>query len=1105
MSTVCGKYLDEALDGQLKPSRAWSRVSPDDVAVLKQYAIVGLLVASEIAETILDHTSHYDTRIENVQSSTDVSRLKVQYSAYFTRVFTGEKFVHDPSNSDFVSGLKIDLYLESIPKTIEKFESLVLAHQSVSPVDTYKLVGALSKKLWADAIDAYYSSRLIERDTVKPIEINLADQTAIFEMAIAISSSNSIDSGFATFSRSLQNFFGAERSVVSVFRPGTWTITDNYMFDLENGHVHATNLSLVVPENLASYLNTRSARHLDRNIFEKYADQFPPFAGRVATQSGSAITIIIWRGDVAAGALTLFGSDTNIFSDGEIQQLESVATHVSGAIGHLLTNRELEAGLARESILSEIGQIVGSAMDIGSVFSEVVSVLKRLFEFDEGVITYADIEAGTYSLLFHESDRKVANVDDYRFQLKNSHTAMVMASQEPVVVRVAPDGEEKEGTLTIVDAEPRGIRSACGVALISDGVPFGGIHFRSSSNSAFDSISKELFLQISAQVSGAIAYHQVNDRLSTELREQSTLSLISRILGPELDLATAFSEVAQILQKLIPFNSMFASYMNSEVGTLTYLYRIVNGRTDSQIGVAIPLIGSTAEVAIDSQKPQRISVGTDGSWGGGRLLKRSAERGERSVLVVPLISEGKVLGVLHFHSGQENAYDDLGDDFVELLASHLAGTIAYQKINDQLKIEVREQSLLAQIGQIFSASSDIHSNFDEFAETLRSMIEFDTVFVNSINHDTGEITDRFVSGALLDGTKPGIVGSLAGTLTERTIENALPTRSDTTYTRIHDFGFLSGIAIPIVDKGSVIGTLQLRSKLENAFPSYLDRFLTLVADQISGAIARTELTENETFLTEERNRSERLGHQNEQLVQTQQIRDQFLGMVSHELRTPLTSISAFTDILGRNKEETLTDRQLQHLAAVARNANQLTGLIDDLILMSKMESDQFELTKNHSNIVELVREVCESMTPVVWHRNQKLDIQTKNHDFNLDIDSARMTQVLNNLISNASKFSPKDSTISVRIEKTEINVQIEISDEGPGIDQSDIESVFNPFYRSENEIAKLVPGTGLGLYVARMIVTQHGGEIAVVPDAPVGMTIRILLPTGAHLRSAVAH
>jgi len=111
-----------------------------------------------------------------------------------------------------------------------------------------------------------------------------------------------------------------------------------------------------------------------------------------------------------------------------------------------------------------------------------------------------------------------------------------------------------------------------------------------------------------------------------------------------------------------------------------------------------------------------------------------------------------------------------------------------------------------------------------------------------------------------------------------------------------------------------------------------------------------------------------------------------------------------------------------------------------------------------------------------------------------DLDHSRMTQVLNNLISNASKFSPVDSTVTVTMDARDEGVMVEVSDEGTGIDSTEADAVFDPFYRIAAEAVKKVPGTGLGLHVARTIVRQHRGDITIVDCSTTGTTLRVTLP-----------
>jgi len=470
--------------------------------------------------------------------------------------------------------------------------------------------------------------------------------------------------------------------------------------------------------------------------------------------------------------------------------------------------------------------------------------------------------------------------------------------------------------------------------------------------------------------------------------------------------------------------------------------------------------------------------------------------------MIPLISEGEPFAILNFRSLKQHAYDDLGDEFLQRIGEQIAGAVALDQVNDKLEAELAEQTALAHIGQLIGSSSDIGVIFNDIATVLKPIIEFDTMVVNSVDNDSGTRVVLYQSGEVTETTLVGDRRSLAGSLTEKVTQtrSIICTVSVDKYANEYSVvnpkmrdGFKSQIIIPLLSQNGVVGTLQFLSFKDDTYPQSQFRFLTLAGEQISGGMARAELSESQIVLAIERERAEGLESQNMELMQSRRIREQFLGMVTHELRTPLTSISAFTDILGHNKEGTLTERQLQQLNVVSRNSTQLSELIDDLIHMSRMERGEFELTLEQSDLVEVVKQVCESMAPVMQHREQKLVSEIDISRLRLNLDHSRITQVLNNLISNSSKFSPKGSTVTVNLNALDDYAKIEVIDEGPGIDSEEFETVFDPFYRIDNEAAKLVPGTGLGLYVARTIVRQHGGEVAIASNSN-GTTFRVTIP-----------
>jgi transcriptional regulator with GAF, ATPase, and Fis domain len=326
------------------------------------------------------------------------------------------------------------------------------------------------------------------------LESDFDSKASISEMAEAISSAESVDAGFEKFTRLMHEFFDSASVSLSILEPGTWGFTDAYRYDISDGFDHIKIVNLTLPAKFFEELKGRSATMVDKQLMEKYAPEFPPLADRLARGFESLATAVLWWQGNAVGALVLYLRDGKILDDNELRQLDRIAEHVSGAIGYLLLNRRLEDGFDQQSALAQIGQVVGSEMDIEAVFTQVVPLLRRLIEFDQLRVTTADVEAGTTLTVFGFEPETGYYAPNRVLPLAGSHTALVLASNKPLRVTVAPYGSTSVDPSALVEREPRGHKSAVAVPLVLDGINFGAIVFRSFSDAAFDTVPDALLL-----------------------------------------------------------------------------------------------------------------------------------------------------------------------------------------------------------------------------------------------------------------------------------------------------------------------------------------------------------------------------------------------------------------------------------------------------------------------------------------------------------------------------------------------------------------------------------------------------------------------------------
>jgi signal transduction histidine kinase len=241
----------------------------------------------------------------------------------------------------------------------------------------------------------------------------------------------------------------------------------------------------------------------------------------------------------------------------------------------------------------------------------------------------------------------------------------------------------------------------------------------------------------------------------------------------------------------------------------------------------------------------------------------------------------------------------------------------------------------------------------------------------------------------------------------------------------------------------------------------------------------------------------------------EQLRDELFGLVSHELRTPLTSIIGYLDLV-LDPEERLTDEQRQFLGVVHRNAGRLLRLVDDLLLTAQIEAGRIpvELEAAPVNLVDVLTEAVEAARPLARSLGIQLECETNGRGTRASErtrpgpivrgDRDRLGQVIDNLISNALKFTPRSGRVIARLSESESEATVEISDSGPGVPLHEQARLFERFYRSSEAIDRAVPGVGLGLSIVKAIVESHGGRIGVRSDRSGGATFVLALPLDRH-------
>jgi PAS domain S-box-containing protein len=237
---------------------------------------------------------------------------------------------------------------------------------------------------------------------------------------------------------------------------------------------------------------------------------------------------------------------------------------------------------------------------------------------------------------------------------------------------------------------------------------------------------------------------------------------------------------------------------------------------------------------------------------------------------------------------------------------------------------------------------------------------------------------------------------------------------------------------------------------------------------------------------------QRFAEQNAKLQELDEAKTQFLATMSHELRAPLTSIVSFAELIADGDQQ-LGAGTLESLGVIRRNAERLLRLVGDLLLLSSAETGVLPLQVDLVSVPELVEESARAASASAAERGIVIDAQAAAGPA-LQADQLRLQQVLDNLLSNAIKFSDTDGLVTITATHDEQMWRIDVTDDGIGIPPDDIGRLFSRFVRAANAAAAGLPGTGLGLSVARAITELHGGRVEVQSTLGSGTTFSVYLP-----------
>jgi signal transduction histidine kinase len=613
-----------------------------------------------------------------------------------------------------------------------------------------------------------------------------------------------------------------------------------------------------------------------------------------------------------------------------------------------------------------------------------------------------------------------------------------------VQVLTLPDNIPPGSQFTVNLAEEMGIASSVAVPLVSGGRRLGVLVYGLAERRDFSQQDLALLKEVGEHIAVALERSRLLGELERRAREAELIQAIATEAAGEPDLDRILAVTLDRLSGLVSFTG----------GSIA----LVEGDDLVIRAVAGPLT--------EGMRDRRIERGTARTWevvesrepfvcgdllAAGYDAPRLAD-GEPlcSYLAVPLVWRGTAFGILEIDSTRRNAFRSGDLALMRMVATALSGPV--------------------ELARRYAEEVHLRGELDQAKGQLEAILEHAPmgIFFFDAEHRLAYANSAsFTTMRLLPDTEARL-----GRSWSELVDVLIRTRWDSSPEELQEI---------------VAQTWELREGLlEHDFPLHSppQMLRRIAAPVVSGGqvyghvVLLIDITSERNALDEAR--------------RAIALRDRFISIASHELKTPLTAVKSASQLLLRSVEagNPDTDRLTRYLQTVDAQADRLRALIDELLDVSRIRSGKMDLRPEPADFRALATETIATLTPDK-RRRVRLHAPMPVHGV---WDTARMAQVVLNLVDNALKYSSEAAPVDVRLTGVPGRLTLLVSDRGIGIAKPDLDELFQPFARASNALTHSQGGLGLGLFIIRQIVERHGGTIAITSDIGSGTTFTVALP-----------
>jgi GAF domain-containing protein len=810
---------------------------------------------------------------------------------------------------------------------------------------------------------------------------------------------------------------------------------------------------------------------------------------------GCELAVPIRVDEDMAGVLCLESAEVEGFDQRDLRFVEHLGEYAGIAVRNARLYERERRQVRQASLLNVVARQANTILTPERLLPAVARVIQVHSDYDSAIFMLIDPENDDLTIAGKSGVGADTIPKDFRQSLSEGIIGWVARHGEPLLVNDVSEDERYYAPFP--DRFQAG--SELAVPLKIEGETVGVLDLQRREMAGFDDLSIATAQTLAEQIAIALQNARLYDEAQRRVEELTALRNIDVALTSTLSLDEVLERIHGQISRVIPTVTFYVGIYDEKRQELHIPVVVDQGRRLDPFTLKIDEGRGFGGWAVRHGKPLWID-----DWEEERdtLPVEGIPRGTptRSLMVLPLVSRGKSVGVISAQSYEPHAFDEHHRRLFSAAANQVAIAVENAKLFEQTKRRLTETRLLQQIMQ--AAAS--HLNFDKVLErTIKALHRMLGVEHLSFAIPDEDETVLHIHPSQI-GYSPSVTnvtvpldGSVSGRAYQTGEPQIVPDVEETPYYFEGSQGMRSEISVPVKVGGRVIAVLNAESPEVNAFDTVDLRLFQAVAAQLGVVLENTRLYQK---LQEQKNE---LSEAFEKLSEVDRLRTELVQNVSHELRTPFSLVQGYIDLMLEGDLGPILEEQREALEIIRSRIGTLKTLFRDLAMLD--EVSRRDTSSTPTSMVDAACSALHDFRALAQRAGIRLREELTEKLPLVQADKEQLIQVFAHLLDNAIKFSPGGGTVTIRgweEEREGIGQScVSVVDEGIGIEPEHLDHIFERFYQADGGAGRRFGGMGVGLALVREIVETHDGRVDVESTPGEGSTFTVRLPqTRRHVR-----